>query len=43
MAGFDKLFGNGKDSDEVTRKVYVVTAVSGGLFFAAAFVILKML
>ena len=43
MAGFDKLFGSGKDSEEVTRKVYLITAISGGLFFAAAFVILKLL
>ena len=43
MAGFDKLFGSGKDSAETARKVYVITVISGGAFFAAAFVILKFL
>ena len=43
MAGFDALFGEGKKADDLTRKVYVVTAVSGGAFFGAALVILKLL
>lgn len=43
MAGFDKLFGSGKQADDLTRKVYIITVISGGAFFGAAFVILKLL
>ena len=43
MAGFDALFGEGKEGDDLSRKVYWVTVISGGSFFSSFFVILKFL
>jgi|TARA_B100000497_G_C7531423_1_gene322259 hypothetical protein len=34
---------NNETGDDLAKKVYLITAISGGLFFAAAFVILKLL
>ena len=42
MAGFDALYGKGKEDGDLSRRVYLVTAISAALFFGAAFIILKM-
>ena len=42
MAGFDALFGKGKEDMDLCRRVYRITVISAALFFGAAFVILKM-
>ena len=34
---------NNETGDDLAKKVYLLTAICGGLFFASAFVILKLL